>query len=72
MTLSSLDDYPIHQTSEPMCHVATSGRNFYDRCHFNGFSNTGDLVFEFGLGVDPNLGVMDAFLLVRRSTAPTD
>src|ERR1035438_2123803 len=29
--LSPLDDYPVHQISEPMRHVGTSDRNFYDR-----------------------------------------
>ena len=62
--LSNLDDFPIHQTSEPMRHVATSDRNFYDRYYFNGFSHDGLCMFIGGLGVYPNLGVMDAFLLV--------
>lgn len=62
--LTNLDDYPIHQTSEPMRHVATSDRNFYDRYYFNGFDKSGTCMFVVGLGVYPNLGVMDAFLLV--------
>jgi hypothetical protein len=62
--LTNLDDYPIHQTSEPMRHVATSDRNFYDRYYFNGFDHDGQVMFVVGLGVYPNLGVMDAFLLV--------
>ena len=33
--LSPLDDFPFHQTSESMAHVATSDRNFYDRYYFN-------------------------------------
>ncbi len=33
--LSPLDDYPVHQISEPMRHVGTSDRNFYDRYYFN-------------------------------------
>ncbi len=33
--LSPLDDYPIHQISEPMRFVGTSDRNFYDRYYFN-------------------------------------
>lgn len=62
--ITNLDDYPIHQTPEPMRHVATSDRNFYDRYYFNGFDKSGTCMFVFGLGVYPNLGVMDAFLLV--------
>ena len=30
-----LDEYPVHQTSLPMSRVATSDRNFYDRCYLN-------------------------------------
>ena len=33
--LSPLDDYPVHQISEPMRFVGTSDRNFYDRYYFN-------------------------------------
>src|SRR6185503_11260642 len=33
--LSSMDDYPIHQTAAPIAHVASSDRNFYDRYYFN-------------------------------------
>ena len=62
--LSNLDDFPVHQVAEPMRHAATSDRNFYDRYYFNGFSTDGGCMFVAGLGVYPNLGVMDAFLLV--------
>lgn len=31
MTLSPLDDHPVHQSPEVMRHVTTSDRNFYDR-----------------------------------------
>jgi hypothetical protein len=62
--LSNLDDFPIHQIAEPMRHAASSDRNFYDRYYFNGFSRARDGMFIAGLGVYPNLGVMDAFLLV--------
>ena len=62
--LTNLDDYPIHQFAEPMRFVATSDRNFYDRYYFMGFEKTGKAMFIAGLGVYPNLGVIDAFLLV--------
>ena len=40
--LSKGDDYPIHQTSEPIAYAGTD-RNFYDRYFFNGYSaNAGD------------------------------
>ena len=36
MTLTRGDDYPIHQTSEPIAYSGTD-RNFYDRYFFNGY-----------------------------------
>ena len=65
MTLSPLDDYPVHQIPEVMRHVGTSDRNFYDRYYFNAFPLTGDTMLIVGLGQYPNLGVTDAFALLR-------
>ncbi len=48
-----------------MRHVATSDRNFYDRCYFNAHDRTGEVFFVTGLGVYPNLGVTDAFATVK-------
>ena len=64
--LSPLDDFPYHQISEPMRHVGTSDRNFYDRYYFNCHDDSGDIFVVFGLGQYPNLAVQDAFVLVRR------
>ena len=63
---SPLDEYPIHQAPLSMRHVATSDRNFYDRCIFQAHDRTGDVLLITGLGVYPNLGVIDAFAVVRR------
>ena len=60
--LSPLDDYPIHQTSEPALVVATSDRNFYDRYYFNLYEIGSDLAVTAGLGQYPNLGVVDGFV----------
>ena len=62
--LSPLDDYPIHQIAEPVRHVATSDRNFYDRYYFNAHSCSDEVFLVFGMGQYPNLGVADAFVLV--------
>jgi hypothetical protein len=62
----ALDEYPLHQTPLSMARVATSDRNFYDRCYFNGHDRTGDIFLVTGLGVYPNLGVVDAYAVVRR------
>lgn len=46
--LNKLDDFPIHQTPEPVAHPATSDRNAYDRTWFNGYANDGS--YYFGIG----------------------
>ncbi len=66
MTLSPLDDYPVHQAAEVMRHPATSDRNFYDRYYFNCHSCSDELMLLIGLGQYPNLGVTDGFALLRR------
>ena len=83
--LSRFDDYPIHQTSEPIAHPATSDRNVYDRYWFNGYQDDGAFYFGIGAALYPNLGIMDcglslvidgeqhAFHASRRApTEPTD
>jgi hypothetical protein len=57
--LTKADDYPIHQTAEPIAY-AGSDRNFYDRYFFNGYSPDGSVFFAAALGVYPALNVMDA------------
>src|SRR5262245_26737103 len=58
--LTRLDDYPVHQTPEPVACPATGDRNFYDRYFFNGFSRAGDLYLGTAMGLYPNRRVMDA------------
>jgi hypothetical protein len=65
MTLSPLDDYPVHQAALPIRHPATSDRNFYDRYYFNCHAGTAELMLLIGLGQYPNLGVTDAFAVAR-------
>ncbi|MFC7717987.1 hypothetical protein [Nonomuraea recticatena] len=67
MTLSPLDDLPIHQAPEVMRHVATSDRNFYDRYYFNCHPGSDELMLIVGMGQYPNLGVTDAFAVVRHA-----
>jgi hypothetical protein len=58
--LTHYDDFPLHQTPEPVAHPATSDKNFYDRYFFNGFARDGSLFFALALGLYPNRRVMDA------------
>ncbi len=62
--LSKADDYPIHQTPDPIAFSGTD-RNFYDRYFFNGYSVDGEVYFAAALGVYPHLNIMDAAFAVR-------
>ncbi len=64
--LTKYDDYPIHQTPQPMAIPATSDRNAYDRYWFNGYAADGEFYFGIGAATYPNLGIMDCgFSIVR-------
>lgn len=83
--LSRLDDYPIHQTAEPIALTATSDRYTYDRYWYNAHDREGAFYFGIGLCRYPNLGIMDCSLSLavdgrqyafhgsrRASSEPTD
>ena len=64
--LNKLDDFPIHQTPEPVAHPVTSDRNVYDRTWFNGYAPDGSYYFGVGMAVYPHREVMDcAFSVVQ-------
>ncbi len=65
MALSRADDYPIHQTPEPIAFAGTD-RNFYDRYFFNGYAPDGSSFFAVAFGVYPHLDVADAHFCVVR------
>jgi hypothetical protein len=64
--LTTLDDYPIHQTSNPVNQPASGDPNHYDRYFFNGYTRDGSLFFAAALGLYPNRKVMDAAFSVVR------
>ncbi len=73
MVLTRGDDYPIHQTSEPIAYAGTD-RNFYDRYFFNGYAAASDEpgFFALAFGVYPHLNVADAaFVVVREGVEIT-
>ena len=39
--LTPFDDYPIHQTPEPIAHTVGGDRNHFDRYFFNGYDRDG-------------------------------
>jgi hypothetical protein len=60
--LSKFDDYPIHQTAEPVFHTASSDRFFYDRYWYNGHAQDGSFYFGVGMCRYANLGILDCSL----------
>jgi len=62
--LTHFDDYPIHQTPEPIAHTASSDRCTYDRFWYNGHARDGSFYFGVALCRYPNLGIMDCSLSV--------
>ncbi len=61
--LSRADDYPIHQTPEPIA-VAGTDRNFYDRYFFSAQAPDGSAVVGVALGVYPHLNIIDCAVSV--------
>jgi len=64
--LTRFDDYPIHQTAEPIAQRSSGDRNVYDRYFFHGYTRDGALMFAAALGLYPNRRVMDAAFSVVR------
>src|SRR5262245_23471866 len=62
--ITEFDEFPIHQTSDPIATPASSDRNVYDRYWFNGSEGGGAFVFEVGFGLYPNRFVQDGHLSV--------
>ena len=59
-----LDEYPVHQVPLSMRYMETSDRNSYDRSYWNAQDRTGEVFLVTGLGVYPNLGVIDAYATI--------
>ena len=70
MALTRGDDFPIHQTAEPIAYSGTD-RNFYDRYFFNGYDARGERYFAAAFGVYPHLNVADAAFVVVRDGVET-
>lgn len=64
--LNKLDDYPVHQTPEPLAQHASSDRNIYDRTWFNGYAQDSSYYFGLGMAIYPHRKVLDAAFSVVR------
>lgn len=59
------DEYPIHQTADPIA-VSGTDRNFYDRYFFNGYNHDGSIFFAAAMGIYPHLNIIDcAFSILK-------
>ncbi len=63
LMITKADDYPVHQTPEPIA-FAGADRNFYDRYFFNGYNDDASVFFAVAFGMYPQLGVIDAAFCV--------
>lgn len=64
--LTTLDDYPVHQTSRPLAMPADGDPNRFDRFFFNGYTADASLFFALAMGLYPNRDVIDASFSVVR------
>jgi len=64
--LNKLDDYPVHQTPEPLAQHSSSDRNIYDRTWFNGYAKDSAYYFGLGMAIYPHRQVLDAAFSVVR------
>ena len=69
--LNRHDDFPIHQTPDPLAAPITGDRNVYDRYFFNGYSRDGALYFAAAMGLYANRNVLDASFSVVRGGVQT-
>lgn len=58
--LTRFDDYPIHQTPDPINTPASSDPDVYERYWFNGYSIEGDMYLGVAAAYYPHLGIRDA------------
>jgi hypothetical protein len=70
--LTKFDDYPIHQTAEPLAFLETSDRNAYARYWFNGFDPDGEFYFGIAFAIYPHREVMDCALSIVRTDGTQD
>lgn len=65
--LLEFDDYPIHQTPDPIAVPASSDRDFYERYWFNGYNRAGDFYIGVGAAVYPHLDIVDCGVSIVRN-----
>jgi hypothetical protein len=66
MTLSSFDEYPIHQVPKPIAQSGTTDRNAYGRYWMGATHREGAFQVEVAFGRYSNLGVQDTSVSIAR------
>ncbi len=64
--LIKMDDYPVHQTAEPLSYMASSERNMYARYWYNGYDFDGEFYIGVAFAAYPNREVMDGAVSIVR------
>lgn len=70
--LIKYDDYPLHQTAEPLSYISTSERNFYGRYWYNAYDFDGEFYFGIAFAMYPNREVMDGAISIVRKDGSQD
>jgi len=70
--LIKFDDYPLHQTAEPLSYLATSERNAYGRYWYNAYDFGGEFYIGVAFAMYPNREVMDGAVSIVRKDGNQD
>jgi hypothetical protein len=66
MTLTALDETPLHQVPLEFEHAGTTDHRFFDRHMGSAFARDGSAGVTFGMGLYKNMNVIDGFAAVQR------
>lgn len=67
-----MDDYPVHQTAEPLSYLFSSERNMYARYWYNGYDFDGEFYIGVAFAAYPNREVMDGAVSIVRKDGTQD
>lgn len=60
--VSRFDEYPVHQTEQPLARVASEHPEWQDRFYFNVHDRNGEFAIITGLGAFPNRKMVQGYL----------
>ncbi len=70
--LIKFDDYPVHQTADPLSYMFSSERNMYARYWYNGYDFDGEFYIGVAFAAYPNREVMDGAISIVRKDGSQD